>query len=158
MFDPEFVSFIVVLLVLSLADGRRTLSDILMESNTDDVVARVLGCTANRGADVAFEVVGITPTLDLAIQCLCKGGTLTLIGNLSPTTDFPLQSVVTRELTLNGSCASRGEYPACLDMIARGVINIDVLISAVAPLSEGASWFKRLYEREPGLMKVVLTP
>jgi L-iditol 2-dehydrogenase len=32
------------------------------------------------------------------------------------------------------------------------------LISATAPLSEGAAWFERLYNREPGLLKVVLTP
>jgi len=126
--------------------------------DSGDVVAHMLERTAGRGADVAFEVVGITSTLALATQCLRKGGSLTLVGNLSPATEFLLQSVVTRELTLYGSCASRGEYPACLDLIARRAINVDALISAVAPLAEGASWFKRLYDREPGLMKVILTP
>jgi L-iditol 2-dehydrogenase len=127
-------------------------------SGADDVVAEVLKRTADRGADVAFEVVGIASTLKLAAQCLRKGGSLTLVGNLSPVVEMPLQAVVTRELTLNGSCASRGEYPACLDMIARGAINVDALISAVAPLSDGAAWFERLYRKEPGLMKVVLAP
>jgi len=112
-----------------------------LESDSIDVLAKVFDLTYNRGADIAFEVVGFTPTLTLAIQCLRKGGSLTLVGNLSPRTEFPLQSVVTRELTLNGSCASRGEYPACLDMIARGVIDVDAMISAVAPLADGASWF-----------------
>jgi L-iditol 2-dehydrogenase len=123
-----------------------------------DVVAQVSQRTAGRGADVSFEVVGISSTLDLAIKCLRKGGTLTLVGNLAPTTEFPLQAVVTRELTLNGSCASRGEYPACLDMISRGAINVAAMISAVAPLAEGTAWFHRLYQGEPGLMKVVLVP
>jgi L-iditol 2-dehydrogenase len=123
-----------------------------------DVVARVLERTAGRGADLSFEVVGVTPSLTLAIQCLKKGGSITLVGNLSPATEFPLQSVVTRELTLYGSCASKGEYPACLDLMARGAVNVDALISAVAPLSDGASWFKRLYDGEPGLLKVILTP
>jgi threonine dehydrogenase-like Zn-dependent dehydrogenase len=43
-------------------------------------------------------------------------------------------------------------------MMARGEINTDPLISAEAPLSEGAEWFRRLYAREPGLLKVVLHP
>ena len=43
-------------------------------------------------------------------------------------------------------------------MIARGSINVDALISSVAPLVEGADWFSRLYNREQGLMKVILTP
>jgi L-iditol 2-dehydrogenase len=133
-------------------------ADEALNSDSVDVVAQVLKRTANRGADIAFEVVGITPTLKLSTQCLRKGGSLTLVGNLSPTTEFLLQSVVTRELTLNGSCASQGEYPACLDMMVRGTINVSALISVVAPLADGALWFERLCKGEPGLMKVILTP
>ncbi len=133
-------------------------ADAALNPEEVDVVAHVQGMTGNRGAAVAFEVVGIAPTVDLAVRVLRKGGALTLVGNLSPSVDLPLQAVVTRELTLYGSCASQGEYPACLDLIARGAINVDVLISAVAPLAEGAAWFERLYAREPGLLKVILTP
>jgi len=35
---------------------------------------------------------------------------------------------------------------------------VDELISAVAPLEEGPSWFDRLYRHEPNLMKVILRP
>jgi L-iditol 2-dehydrogenase len=123
-----------------------------------DVAAEILKRTDGRGADVALEAVGIGPTVQTAIACLRKGGQLTLIGNLSPKIEFPLQAVVTRELTVNGSCASRGEYAACLEMIAQGRINVDALITATAPLSEGAAWFDRLHRGEPGLMKVLLKP
>jgi L-iditol 2-dehydrogenase len=133
-------------------------ADAGLNSQTLDVQGEVRRHTGGRGAEIAMEVVGISPTLNLAIQCLKKGGSLGLVGNLAPSTEFPLQYVVTRELTLHGSCSSRGEYPACLDLIARGTIDVDALISAVAPLSEGASWFDRLYGGEPGLMKVILTP
>jgi L-iditol 2-dehydrogenase len=133
-------------------------ADEALKADSVDVVAQVRKRTSNRGADVAFEVVGIPATLRLSIQCLRKGGSLTLIGNLSPTAELLLQSVVVRELTLSGSCASCGEYPACLDMIARDRINVDAVISAVAPLADGAAWFERLYKGEPGLMKVILTP
>jgi L-iditol 2-dehydrogenase len=129
-----------------------------VKSDAVDVVSHVQSRTAGRGADLAFEVVGIAPTVKLAVQCLRKGGALTLVGNLSPSVELLLQSVVTRELTLYGSCASSGEYPACLDMIARGAINVDVLMSAVAPLADGAAWFERLYKGEAGLMKVILQP
>ena len=141
-----------------LALARTLGADIGLNSASDDVVAEVLARTSGRGAGLGFEVVGLSPTLNLALKVLRKGASLVMVGNLSPKVEFPLQVAVTRELTLYGSCASRGEYPACLGMIARGAIDVKALISVTAPLSEGASWFRRLYEREPGLMKVILNP
>lgn len=127
-------------------------------SADSDVAGFVREHTAGRGADLAFEAVGLTPTVRMAVQALRKGGSATLIGNLKATADLPLQDVVTRQISLFGSCASAGEYPDCLDLIARRKIDVDALVSAVAPLSDGAEWFRRLYRAEPGLMKVVLRP
>ena len=43
-------------------------------------------------------------------------------------------------------------------MLGSGALQAGPLISAVAPLTEGAAWFDRLYRKEPGLLKVVLQP
>lgn len=133
-------------------------ADHLLDPAKHDVKKEVLSLTAGRGADVAFEVVGISDTVQTAISCVRKGATVTLVGNLSPRAEIPLQAVVTQQIRLQGSCAICGEYPAVLDMIARGEVNVEAILSAEAPLSEGAEWFRRLYEKEPGLIKVVLKP
>jgi len=133
-------------------------ADYTLKSDACDVVAEVAKLTEQRGSDAAFEVVGIAPTVDLAIRSVKKGGRIGLVGNLKPKVDFPLQQVVTRELTIYGSCASKGDYPACLEMIARGAIKVDPMISAVIPLSEAIPMFDRLYKAEPGLMKVIVKP
>jgi L-iditol 2-dehydrogenase len=133
-------------------------ADVGLQSNQIDVPAEVMRMTAGRGADVAFEAVGIAPTVQTALACLRKGGQLTLVGILSPKIEFPIQTAVTRELTVRGSYISAGEYPACLDLMARGAIRVDPLISAVAPLSEGQEWFKRLHAANEGLIKVILEP
>lgn len=119
---------------------------------------RVLEMTGGRGVDRAFEAVGASAPIATAIAATRKGGSVTLIGNISPKAEFPLQSVVTREITLIGSCAISGEYPASLDLMASHTINLRSVISAVAPLEEGPLWFERLYRREPALLKVVLVP
>ncbi len=119
---------------------------------------KILELTKNRGADFGFEVVGISETVNICIDSLRKGGTAVLVGNLSSEITIPLQKVVTSELSLLGSCAINGEYEVVLDLMASGKIRVDKLISAVAPLSEGASWFNRLYQKEPGLNKVILVP
>ena len=128
-----------------------------LNPQTCDVPAEVRERTAGLGADAAFEVVGASTTLAIAVEALRKGGALAMVGNVSPTADLPLQAAVTRELTLVGSCASAGEYPACLEMLAGGEIDADAMIGAVAPLADGAEWFRRLQGGER-LMKVILTP
>jgi L-iditol 2-dehydrogenase len=133
-------------------------ADFVFNPNKKDVVKEVQELTEGRGADIAFEVVGITPAVKTALDSLRKGGMLTLVGNLSAKIDLSLQSVVTRQIRLQGSCAICGEYPAALAMIDKGIITVDALISATAPLSQGAEWFERLYDKEPGLIKVILNP
>ena len=71
---------------------------------------------------------------------------------------MPLQEVVTRELSLLGSCSSAGEYPQCIDLLARGAVDVLPLISATVPLAEGPSWFERLHGGRERLMKVILQP
>ena len=151
------------LVAVDVADSRLALAKKFgatdcVNSANENAAENLLRPTRGRGADAAFEAVGLTATVDLALGCLRKGGALTLVGNVSPKIEFPLQAAVTRELTIYGSCASRGEYPAALDMLARGALQPAPLLSALAPLAEGAAWFQRLYDKEPGLLKVVLTP
>jgi L-iditol 2-dehydrogenase len=131
---------------------------VILNAQTDDVPGEIHKLTNGRGADFAFEAVGITPTIKSAIESLRKGATLILVGNLSPSVELPLQKVVNQEITVRGSCAINGEYPAVLDLISKGKINVDSMISAVAPLSEGAMYFDKLYKKEPGLLKVILRP
>jgi L-iditol 2-dehydrogenase len=138
--------------------AKKSGADFTFNSKEKSNVEKILELTKNRGADFAFEVVGISETVQICVENTRKGGTVVLVGNLSPQIQFPLQQVVTREITIQGSCAINGEYELVLDLLANKKVNVAPLISAVAPLSEGADWFKRLYNKEPGLNKVILVP
>ena len=153
------------IVAVDLAENRLTLARRLgathtFNPSTSDVAAEVARLTEGRGADAAFEVVGLTPTVNLAIAVLKRSGSCVLVGNLSPKTqDFPLQAVVTKEITVTGTCSSAGEYPLCLDLIARGVIDVKPMIETVAPLDDGAAWFEKLSAKDGGkYMKVILQP
>jgi L-iditol 2-dehydrogenase len=122
------------------------------------MVQQVLGLTGGRGVDLVLEAVGRDETVSAAVDAVRKGGTVTLVGNITPQVTLPLQKVVSRQIRLQGSCASAGEYPQAMELIAAGKIQVTPLITAVAPLSEGASWFERLHAREPNLMKIVIDP
>jgi len=150
------------ILVADIDDSRLVLAKKLgasevLRADEPDILSRILQFSTT-GVDLAVEAVGRNETVRLAIDSIRKGGRVTLVGNISPEITLPLQKVVTRQIRLQGSCASAGEYPRAIELVASGAIDVKGLITAVAPLADGPHWFERLYARESNLMKVVLTP
>ncbi len=126
-----------------------------MNPKTADAAEAIRGMTDGRGAAVALECVGATEPIATAIAAVRKGGTVTLVGNVSPEDRAAA--------AIGGLAADPGAGLVRIQRRISGVYRIDgaaepsgwiPLISAVAPLVEGPSWFDRLYRQEPGLMKV----
>lgn len=121
-----------------------------------DALAKILALTKDgSGADISIDATGIGVTANLAIKSVHLDGKVILIGNVAPTVEFPLQYVVTHQISLFGSCASSGEYPQCLELIASGKVEVDSMISKIVPLKEGDKWMNKIYNREDNLAKIV---
>jgi L-iditol 2-dehydrogenase len=151
------------IIAVDIDAGRLALAEKLGAAHTlngkdPETPAAIKKLTNDQGAAVAFEVVGSTETLVTAIRGVRKGGTVVLIGNFKAKVDLPLQEVVTRQISLLGSCASSGEYPECIELLASGAVDVTPLISLQAPLEDGPGLFERLHRGGEGLMKVVLQP
>lgn len=138
--------------------ARQLGADLTLNAEQVDVSEAIAAQTSGRGADVALEVVGATATVQSAIAAVRKGGNVTLVGNVRPEVTLPLQSVVTREITLRGTCGCNGEYPACIALMERGAIQVGPLITQQIGLEQGPEWFQRLYAGDPEQMKVVVRP
>ncbi len=123
-----------------------------------DLPAEIMKRTAGLGANISFDAVGMEATVHACIYSLRKGGHFTAIGNITPTITSPHQYIVAHQITVKGSNASAGEFGAALELIQMGMVDVDTVMSAVAPLEEGEAWFKRLINKEPGLYKVILKP
>ena len=141
-----------------LEQAEKAGADNTFLSTEENLSEKINLLTNNRGADISFEAVGKSESVNIAIDILRKGGKTILVGNISPKVDFPLQKVVTRELKVLGSCAIRGEYDVILNLLASGKISVDDQISAVSPLSEGALWFDKLFRKAEDLNKIILVP
>ncbi len=128
------------------------------DPSDDNLEEKIKALTKSRGADISFEAAGNSETVNISVDVVRKGGTVVLIGNTAKLIEFPLQKVVTRELRILGSCAIRGEYDVILKLLENKKLSVDDQISAVAPLSEGADWFRRLYNKDGNLNKVILVP
>ena len=140
---------------LNLADEFAIATSLLAGPN---LIPQTMAATNGNGMDVVIEAVGINATVASAIDSVRKGGTVVLVGNVSPEVTLPLQKIVSRQIRLQGSCASAGEYPRAIELVSNSAIRVKPLITAVAPLEEGPRWFERLHARAPNLMKVVLAP
>lgn len=136
----------------------RTLSASEVFLAGEDLAEKVRALTGGLGVDVVMEAVGKEETICLAVDTVRKGGKIGLVGNIAPHIALPLQKIVTRQIRLQGCCASAGEYPRAIELLASRAVQVKPLISAVRPLEEGPEWFARLHAREPNLLKVVLTP
>lgn len=123
-----------------------------------DLEEKIKELTENRGVDISYEAVGKSKTVNLSIDIVRKGGSVILVGNITPKIDFPLQKTVIKELKIQGSCAIKGEYNVILSLIENKKLIVDDQISVVAPLSDGAYWFGKLYRNEDNLNKVILIP
>jgi len=143
---------------LKLEQSRSAGADLSIMASDGELLNKISEITNSRGADLSFEAVGVSESVNTAIDVLRKGGKTVLVGNLSPGIDFPLQKVVTRELKVLGSCAIRGEYETVLALMESGKIIVEDQISATVPLSQGAIWFNKLYKGEENLNKVILVP
>ncbi len=91
-------------LKLALAAGA---TDAINPKATGAVEA-ILALTGGRGADVALECVGATEPIRTAIGGVRKGGAVTLVGNVSPEIEFPLQLVVSRQIRVQGRALRMG--------------------------------------------------
>jgi threonine dehydrogenase-like Zn-dependent dehydrogenase len=141
-----------------LALARQLGADVTINPSTADVTAEMRRALGRPDADVVLEAVGTETAVSLALGLTKLGGHVTLIGNVTPRIQVNLQDIVSREITIRGSCAIAGEYQASLDLMAAGRIQGKPLISRVMPLGEGQQAFDALHHGGPDLIKIVLRP
>ncbi len=141
-----------------LISARECGAEHIFDPSEKNLEEKIKVLTDSRVADISFEAVGKSETVNIAVDLVRKGGTVVLIGNTSQVVEIPLQKVVTKELKIQGSCAIRGEYEVILKLLENKKLNVEDQISAVAPLSEGPFWFRKLYNKEGDPGKVILVP
>ncbi len=59
-------------------------ADVVLNAKNVNAPQEVATITGGRGADVGIEVVGATATIQSTIDCVKRGGAITLVGNLAP--------------------------------------------------------------------------
>src|SRR5216684_1070577 len=121
-------------------------------------VEAIAGYTGGIGADSSIEAVGLTATVDTAIQCVRGGGTISVVGVPSEfTADFNYYHMWEKALTFrSGRCNVQKYMRPLLDLIASGRLKPEMIISHRMKLDQAADAYKMFDAREA--TKIVLTP
>lgn len=97
------------------------------EETLEQASRRVFG---GAGFDVAFECVGVEPTISAAVANLAKGGTLVVVGVFGDQPHVNLGLVQDRELNLRGTLMyRRPDYLRAIDLIDSGQVQTEPLMS-----------------------------
>lgn len=110
--------------------------------------------TGGRGADYAFEAVGIPSVQREALRAIRPGGTVVLVG-LSPvgeSTDLSGAFIARQEKTVKGSyygsVNARRDFPLFLEMYLAGKLNLKDLVSRRYALEEINQAYREMLDGE----------
>ena len=113
-----------------------------------------LPASFDRAFDVAVEASGSPAGFETALRLLRPRGTLVLKSTFHGTTELNAAPVVVDEISIVGSRC--GRFKPALELLRRGAVETDALITDEFPLSEGPRALERA--AEPGVLKVLLRP
>ena len=124
----------------------------------DDVAEKVRSLTGGHGVDMVIECAGAMSAFAQAIDFARPGARLLLFGIYTATeAALPFYELYYKELSIiSARAARRADFPACIDLVSRGEIDLDSLVSHVLPLSELSAAIRMLEKRDDSRMKVIL--
>jgi S-(hydroxymethyl)glutathione dehydrogenase / alcohol dehydrogenase len=127
----------------------------IVNAGQGDPVSQVMDMTEQRGADVAFEVIGLQRTIEQTITMARRGGQAILVGvpRMDATVTLPaFFGLVLQEKTVKGcwygSAQVKRDVPKLLDLYRKGDLKLDELISRTLPLDDVNEAFEALKSGE----------
>jgi len=136
--------------------AKRLGADVTINVDKQEPLPIVQSLTRGTGADAVIEAVGFSATVQQAMSLVRPGGHATWIGNSQPNIEMNMQSVVTREVTVQGAYAFHDEFPQSIDAIASGRVNpLPLIEETVGTLQETLAAIRDLAEGKKDSVKVV---
>jgi len=136
--------------------------DLVLDPTTQDVITEVRRATSGRGAETAICANPVAATHTQAVQLVRKRGTVVLFGGLpkaSPMTSLDANRIHYQEIRVVGSFSYHPSFHAlALDVIARGLIDSQKVITHTFPLDEIGRAFEAVAGGEALKVMVTMEP
>jgi len=146
-----------------LETAQKLGADQAININEVDPVERVLELTSGVGVDCVIEAVGHyhlpegqEAPLAQAVKMIRSGGRVVTTGLGEQHSAVHFKTLVLKEAQIIASRVTRGEFPRAIQMMSRGLLHPDLLITEVQPLDEITAAFAQVESEDPCTIKVVL--
>jgi L-iditol 2-dehydrogenase len=132
--------------------ARERGADATVDPSSENPAERVAALTGGDGADVVIEASGAEAAIRSTTDAVRRGGTIVLVG-LAADGEVPLDThdIINEELDVHGSFRFRNTYPAAVDLLASGDVDVEGIIDFEMPLSDLTAAFERT--DDPSLVK-----
>jgi L-iditol 2-dehydrogenase len=132
-------------------------ADVVIESGPS-AVAKVLEATDGRGADVVIECTGVMTSIADAIRMARFGGRIQMFGITNATSGaLPFYDLYFKELTLiNNRAATAQDFPVTIDLVARGVVRLEPLVTHRMALDELGAALGMVEDGAERRLKIIL--
>ncbi len=132
-------------------------ADVVIESGPS-AVAKVLEETDGRGADVVIECTGVMTSIADAIRMARFGGRIQMFGITNATSGaLPFYDLYFKELTLiNNRAATAQDFPVMIDLVARGVVRLEPLVTHRMALDELGAALGMVEDGAEKRLKIIL--
>lgn len=142
-----------------LEEAKKVGTEIVINSNTENLADRVNDLTDGRGADIVIEAVGRKETWESTNQLVRKGGTVLLFGGCASGTNvtFNADKIHYGELHVQGAFHhTPSAVERAFNLIVKGQVSIGPLISHEMPLEKAEEALKMMGEGKA--LKIALRP
>jgi 2-desacetyl-2-hydroxyethyl bacteriochlorophyllide A dehydrogenase len=125
----------------------------------DDVHLRVMDALGGEPPDVVLECAGNPAAPALATELVRSRGIIVLLGVLEEPVEISQLVLMIKEAQMRASFAyTRSDFEDAADLLARGRLPADALITGTAPLDRAQEMFERLESPATAHIKILLTP
>lgn len=110
-----------------LAIARERGADVTIDASEVDLLETVE--ERIDGVDVVIEASGADPAIEATVDCVRRGGMVVLVG-LADEAEIPLDvlAVIDNELDVRGSFRYRNTYPAAVELLAIGQVDVEGIV------------------------------
>ncbi len=141
-----------------LAIARKAGADLVLNPSEIDVIAEVKKLTGGYGCDVYIEATGHVESIPQGLHMIRRLGTFVVFSVFGEPAKVDWTIIGdTKELNIHGSHLSPYCYPLAIDMLLKGQVPVDEIVSHEFPLEQFAEAFQMVIEAKESV-KVILKP